>query len=365
MPVDDALTAAEPVVQAMAPPGVALVIGSREDAAFGPMISLGLEGIPSELLGDTVYRVPPLTTVDAAAMVRDLRAAPVLFGRHGAPGVDTERIEDLLHRVAQLADDHPQLASVTLGPCLASARTGITVLSARVERRADPRPARPPGPRSLAELGIALVAGDIVLTRRRRGRMSGMRLGSTRRDLRSEIDACGYFPELVEDAIMIALADEDLLDFVVHHEPTFNRDEIHRHVTVLALTPTRLLIGHTDDQPAEPPAEGIYAASSTESVALSKIDTVALTRVVTQPEHYRTGSADVYETWLSVGWGAVRRVDLEPATCTDPQCEADHGFTGTLVGDDLTVRMSAAADGSDRVARLVRFATNLQRVTVG
>ena len=83
---DDQLSAAGPVVQAMAPPGVALVITSREDAAFGPIVSLGLEGIPSELLGDTVYRVPPLTTVDASAMVRDLKAAPVLFGRHGARG---------------------------------------------------------------------------------------------------------------------------------------------------------------------------------------------------------------------------------------------------------------------------------------
>ncbi len=188
-----------------------------------------------------------------------------------------------------------------------------------------------------------------------------MRLGSTRKDLRDEIDACGYFPELVEDAIMIALAEEDLLDFVVHHEPTFNHDEIHRHVTVLALTRTRLIIGHTDDQPAEPPAPGIYAASSTESVALTKINTVALTRVVTQPEVYRAGSEDIYETWLSVGWGAVRRIDIEPATCSDPQCDADHGFTGALVGDDLTVRMSAAADGADRVARLVRFATSLQQ----
>ena len=60
----------------------------------------------------------------------------------------------------------------------------------------------------------------------------------------------------MEDAILIALADEDLLDFVVHHEPTFNHDEIHRHVTVLALTRTRLIVGHTDDQPAEPPTPG-------------------------------------------------------------------------------------------------------------
>jgi hypothetical protein len=59
----------------------------------------------------------------------------------------------------------------------------------------------------------------------------------------------------------------------------------------------------------------------------------------------------------------VRRVDLELATCSDPQCEADHGYTGTLVGDDLTVRMSAAADGADRVARLISFAVSLQRAT--
>ena len=191
-----------------------------------------------------------------------------------------------------------------------------------------------------------------------------MRLGSTRKDLRVEIDATGYFPELVEDAIVMAVGEEELLDFVVHHEPTFDRDEIHRHVTVLALTPTRLIVGHTDDQPAEPPLTGIYAASSTESVGLDKINTVVLTRVVPQPESYRVGSTAVHETWLSVGWNAVRRLDLEPASCSDPQCEADHGYSGALVGDDLTVRMSAAADGPDRVARLVRFASSLQRATV-
>jgi hypothetical protein len=127
----DDVAVAEPVVQAMAPPGVALVVTSREDAAFGPIISLGLEGIPSELLGDTVYRVPPLTTVDAAAMVRDLKAAPTLFGRHGSPGVHIAGIEDLLHRVAQLADEVPQLASVSLSPCVASLG-GMAVLGARI-----------------------------------------------------------------------------------------------------------------------------------------------------------------------------------------------------------------------------------------
>ncbi|MCW2802100.1 MAG: hypothetical protein QOF52_485 [Propionibacteriaceae bacterium] len=125
------LSVAVPVVQKMAPPGVALVITSMEDAAFGPIISLGLDGIASELLGDVVYRVPPLTTVDAAAMVRDLKAAPTLFGRHGTPGVDVEAVQDVLHRVAQVADDLPQLAHLTLSPCIASI-SGISVLGARI-----------------------------------------------------------------------------------------------------------------------------------------------------------------------------------------------------------------------------------------
>jgi acyl-CoA synthetase (NDP forming) len=128
---DDRLSVARPVVQAMAPPGVALIITSREDAAFGPIVSLGLDGIPSELLGDTVYRVPPLTTVDAAGMIRELRAAPTLFGRQGGPGVDIAGIEDVLHRVAQLSDAIPQLASVTLRPCVVSVNS-ISVLGARV-----------------------------------------------------------------------------------------------------------------------------------------------------------------------------------------------------------------------------------------
>jgi acyl-CoA synthetase (NDP forming)/RimJ/RimL family protein N-acetyltransferase len=128
---DESLSIAMPVVQAMAPPGVALIITSREDAAFGPIVSLGLDGIPSELLGDTAYRVPPLTTADAAEMVRELKAAPTLLGRHGAPGVDIAGIEDLLHRVAQLADAIPQLASVALRPCVASV-SSISVLGARV-----------------------------------------------------------------------------------------------------------------------------------------------------------------------------------------------------------------------------------------
>jgi len=52
-----------------------------------------------------------------------------------------------------------------------------------------------------------------------------------------------------------------------------------------------------------------------------------------------------------------------PRAAADPNCEADHGYSGTLTADDLTVRMSAAADGVENVARLVDFGVELQRRT--
>lgn len=195
---------------------------------------------------------------------------------------------------------------------------------------------------------------------------------SVRAAMRSDIEAAGYFPELVEDAIDLAVGAEELLDYVVHHQPTFTLDEVHRHITVVARTPTRLIVGHTDDYRADeepgavPPAPGggkapVLASTSTESVPLHRVTTVALTRVLPHPERFTT-NGEALETWLSVTWGAMRRLDIEPATCGDPDCEADHGYTGAVATDDLTMRMSVAADGAESVRRLVAFGTALQQV---
>ena len=133
LPGGDDLSAAAPVLQAMVPVGVSMAIESREDSAFGPVVQLGLEGLPSELLSDLVYGVPPLTTVAAAQMVRDLKSAPVLFGSYGgSPAVKVEALEELLHRVAQLSDAVPQLASIRLAPCIVSP-DGVNVVGARVQ----------------------------------------------------------------------------------------------------------------------------------------------------------------------------------------------------------------------------------------
>ncbi len=76
-------------------------------------------------------------------------------------------------------------------------------------------------------------------------------------------------------------------------------------------------------------------------------------------------SKQLEEAVLTVGWGAVSRVELEPARCADPDCEADHGYTGSLAGDDFSLRLAAAADGGSAVERLLAFARTLSAATAG
>ena len=66
---------------------------------------------------------------------------------------------------------------------------------------------------------------------------------------------------------------------------------------------------------------------------------------------------------LTIGWGAVSRIELEPATCGDPACEADHGYTGSSSNDDFSMRVAAAADGAEVVSQVVVFAEALSSAT--
>ena len=70
-----------------------------------------------------------------------------------------------------------------------------------------------------------------------------MTLPDTTGSLRADVAACGYFPDLVSDGVLLALGDEPLVRHLVHHEATFQEDSLHRHLTVLALTETRLVVG--------------------------------------------------------------------------------------------------------------------------
>jgi len=129
------------VIQRTAPSGVPLAIRSFEDPLFGPVVSFGVGGPVIELLGDWSYRIPPLDERSAAAMVREVKSAPLLFGYRGAEPVDIEAVEDLLAKVAELQNDLPEVSSLELSLVLAGPESAA-VLTARVRiaRVKDPRP---------------------------------------------------------------------------------------------------------------------------------------------------------------------------------------------------------------------------------
>ncbi|QES47834.1 acyl-CoA synthetase [Streptomyces venezuelae] len=137
----------QPVVQSMVPRGVDTVIRSVIDPAAGAVLSFGLAGVASELLGDTAHRLVPATARDAAELIRSIRTAPLLFGWRGSTPVDTPALEDLLLRLSRLVDDHPEVVGVTLEPVVV-ATEGLSVLSASV-RIAHPPARTDLGPRTL------------------------------------------------------------------------------------------------------------------------------------------------------------------------------------------------------------------------
>jgi hypothetical protein len=187
--------------------------------------------------------------------------------------------------------------------------------------------------------------------------------------LRVAIEKSGYYPDVVSAAVSSAVAAERVVSYLVHHEPTIDeRDEVRRHVTVLVLTPSRLILAHTDEHAPDDLLPAPYTSSSTEAVTLSSIRSVVVNRMVANPETYAGRSVPApgaNEAVLTIGWGAVSRVDLEPAGCADPECEADHGYTGVIASDDFSLRVSAAAEGPEAVANLLGFADALSARTAG
>jgi len=183
-------------------------------------------------------------------------------------------------------------------------------------------------------------------------------------DLRAAIERSGYYPGLVSDAVGFTLGPEPVTAFFVQADAIFDPGmEVRRHMTVLALTPTRLVYSHTDEHPADDLTDRPRAETSTEAINFSRVTSVSLTRVVPDPATYSPGVTMPSEVILTLGWNVLSHVELEPAHCGDETCEADHGYLGTITADDLTLRISEAADGGDAIRQVLRFASALSDAT--
>lgn len=122
------------LVSPMAKKGVEIIIGTMCDATFGPMIMVGLGGITTELFRDVIYRPAPVSATEAATMLAELKAAPLLNGFRGAAKADIAALSQLISQVSVLAAQFSQqISEIEINPVLVHPEgQGVTVVDALV-----------------------------------------------------------------------------------------------------------------------------------------------------------------------------------------------------------------------------------------
>jgi len=106
-------------VQKMAPAGTEVIVGMSKDPQFGPVMMFGLGGVLVEVLKDVAFRIVPLEPKDARQMVREIKGFPVLEGVRGQPPADIAALENLILKVSQFVEAHPEIEELDLNPVLA------------------------------------------------------------------------------------------------------------------------------------------------------------------------------------------------------------------------------------------------------
>ena len=107
------------LVQAMVSGGTEVILGVTQDPLFGPAILFGLGGIFAEVMKDVCFRIAPITRSEAMAMIRSIKAFPILDGARGRPKADLEALADALVRLAALAVDlQDSIAEIDINPLI-------------------------------------------------------------------------------------------------------------------------------------------------------------------------------------------------------------------------------------------------------
>ncbi|MEY9854857.1 acyl-CoA synthetase (NDP forming) [Catenulispora sp. GAS73] len=110
--------------------GVELIVGVNRDPRFGPIAMVGLGGVFTEVLGDVVFALAPVSAARAEAMLRDLRCAALLTGVRGRPAVDVAAAAKAIEQITRVAAAQHDLAEFEVNPLLALP-SGALALDAR------------------------------------------------------------------------------------------------------------------------------------------------------------------------------------------------------------------------------------------
>jgi acyl-CoA synthetase (NDP forming) len=113
--------------------GREVIVGMTQDPNYGPLIMFGLGGIYVETVKDVVFRVPPLTDLEAREMIQQIRGYGLLQGVRGEAPVDFDALAEILQRFSQLAEELPEIAEIEINPLLVFPRAAdFRAVDARV-----------------------------------------------------------------------------------------------------------------------------------------------------------------------------------------------------------------------------------------
>jgi len=114
-------------------PGTQIIIGTRRDPSFGPILMVGLGGIYVEVMKDVSFRALPISRQEAFDMLKELKSYPVLLGVRGEEQRDIETIVDVMVRVGALLQACKEIADIEINPLIVYERgQGGIAVDARV-----------------------------------------------------------------------------------------------------------------------------------------------------------------------------------------------------------------------------------------
>ncbi len=119
------------LVAPMVDAGLEVIIGTKIDDQFGPVIMFGLGGIMVEILKDVAFRVLPISERSARKMMEDIKSYPILDGIRGEPPYDKKALKNILLICSELIESYPEIQEMDLNPVIVY-REGAAIVDARI-----------------------------------------------------------------------------------------------------------------------------------------------------------------------------------------------------------------------------------------
>lgn len=121
------------LVQEMVKGGKELIIGSKQEPGFGPVIMLGMGGIYVEVLKDVTFRLAPVTDREADDMINSIKTKKLLEGVRGEKPSDVKKLSELIQRLSALVTDFAEIKELDMNPVLVMEKgKGCRILDIRI-----------------------------------------------------------------------------------------------------------------------------------------------------------------------------------------------------------------------------------------